>query len=107
MRKGIAVLACLSAVLSAGAAAAQSSVPLLRVYIDHPYFYDFLADIAPQGDEGTYRLHVFLEGKEVGKSQIVYDCASGEYEETGIEAWSGGAEAFLPAALMSFARLYC
>jgi len=107
MRQGLAVLACLCAMLSVGSAAAQSSVPLLRIYIDHPYFYEFLADVAPRGDEGRYRLHVFLEGKEVGKSEVVYDCASGGYEETGIEAWTGGAEAFLPAALMSFARLYC
>ncbi|KKB10849.1 hypothetical protein VE25_15805 [Devosia geojensis] len=107
MKRIVPALALLGAALLAGPASAQSAVPLLRVYIDHPYFYEFQADIAPRGDEGRYRLHVFLEGKEVGKSEIVYDCASGAYEETEIDAWTGGAEAFLPAALMSFARLYC
>lgn len=93
--------------ISAGAAHGQSAFPLLRVYIDQPYFYDVLAEVVSEKGESAYVLHVSIEGKEVGRSEVAYDCASGEYEETEVDAWTGGAKDFLPAALMSFARLYC
>ncbi|GLQ58102.1 hypothetical protein [Devosia nitrariae] len=93
--------------VSAGAAQGQSGVPLLRVYIDQPYFYDVLAEGVREEGETAYALDVVLEGKEVGRSEVVYDCASGDYEETEIDAWTGGAKDFLPAALLSFAQRYC
>lgn len=93
--------------ISAGAAQGQSAFPLLRVYMDQPYFYDVLAEVLKEEGESAYVLRVAIEGKEVGRSEVVYDCANGGYEETEIDAWTGGAKDFLPAALMSFGRLYC
>lgn len=99
-------LACLAA-SSLLPAQAQEGLPLLRVYIDTPYFYDILATDIDDGDLDAIKLDLVVEGKEVGSSSIVYSCNSGEYRESVSNDWSGHAANYIPAALMSFADLYC
>lgn len=87
-------------------AAAQEATPLIRVYIDTPYFYDIMLAGSEMSDTGR-SLELTVEGKEVGASTIAYDCSNGDYTETVKTEWTGGAEAFLPAALMAYDNLYC
>ena len=81
--------------------------PLLRVYIDDPYFYDFLAEVGPADADGRYPLRLYVEGKEVGEANVLYDCATHSGEQIPVIEWSGGAGEFVPAALLSFDHLYC
>lgn len=101
--------ALLSAAVTSAAlpAMAQDVVLLLRVYIDTPYFYELIAEPLADNDAGTYHLKVFVEGKEVGESEVMYHCADGTYEETVTSEWTGGSANYLPAALMAFKDLWC
>lgn len=107
--KTLAATAALALTASLTPALAQDErMPLLRVYIDTPYFYEFMA--VPQGEPGDaeQKLDVYIEGKEVGESQVTYHCADHSFEETEVVVeWTGQSHDFLPAALMAFAGLYC
>lgn len=87
-------------------ATAQGGTPLLRVYIDSPYFYDIMLTGSDMSETGR-RVELALEGKEVGASTVDYNCGTGDYTETVTIPWTGGAEAFLPAALKAYDSLYC
>lgn len=98
-------------VLLAGALAtptlAQEGRPLLRVYMDAPYFYEVMLLGEDVSQPGQPRLELAIEGKEVGGSTIAYDCQSGTYEETVTTDYTGGAGAFVPAALQAYAAVSC
>lgn len=89
------------------ALAQNQAVPLLRVYTYAPYFYDFLADIGAPLAGGDFPLHLYLEGKEVGASNIVFNCDDGTWEEEVLTDWTGGSDDFVDAALTSFDKMYC
>lgn len=101
-----AAVAALAAV-SLLPAAAQDGLPLLRVYIDTPYFYDILATNIEADDPQAIKLDLLVEGKEVGTSSVVYSCKTGDYSETVADEWSGNAANYIPSALMAFHDLYC
>ena len=82
-------------------------MPLLRVYIDAPYFYEILADVTDSSDPRAQALTLRVEGKEVGESQLVYDCGTGDYSEKVVAEWTGGAEQFMQPALMAYHHLHC
>lgn len=109
MRKisGVRMLAVgLGMVAVAPAMAQQVGVPLLRVYVEDPYFYDIVADVSePNGQQWSVRL--YAEGKEVGESEIVYDCVEGIYDEVVTTEWTGGSPHFVAPALVAFDHLYC
>lgn len=90
-------------------AAAQddAGVPLLRVYIDTPYFYELIARQNNFDDPGAQSFELVVEGKEVGTSEIVIDCITGEYSETVTSDWTGNAADFVPAAIKAYENLYC
>lgn len=102
-----ALLAGLALIAVTLPAQAQEGVPLIRVYIDAPYFYEITAEKQDGSDERTHVLAVSVEGKEVGSSYVTYDCENGEFGEDVVQLWTGGADAFLPAALLSYRNLYC
>lgn len=99
--------AALIAFVTPAVAQDGDGLPLLRVYVDTPYFYDILATNIDSSDPQAHRIDLVVEGKEVGASSIVYSCANGDYSEAVTSEWSGGAEAFIPAALLSYARRVC
>jgi hypothetical protein len=98
--------ACLLA-LGASAASAAEASPVLRVYIDTPYFYDILIATDDATDPRAMALTLSVEGKEVGGSTVVYDCKSGDYAETVTQDWTGNAARYVPTALMAYADLHC
>jgi len=100
MKSGIAI--CLASACLAMPAMAQDATPLIRVYMDAPYFYEIMG--TPLGGS---EVQLMVEGKEVGSSIITYDCDSGEYGETVEQDWTGGAELYIPAALLAYRQLYC
>lgn len=102
-----ALLAGLALAALALPAHAQDAVPLLRVYIDAPYFYEITAQKQDGSDERTHVLQVSVEGKEVGSSYVTYDCENGEFGEDVVQEWTGGADQFLPAALKAYRNLNC
>lgn len=81
--------------------------PLIRVYIDTPYYYEIMLNQIDWSDPGAQKFELYVEGKEVGSSEIVYDCMSGDYTETVTSDWTGSAPDFLPAALMAYRNLFC
>jgi len=87
--------------------AQDQALPLLRVYIDAPYFYDFLAEVGPTDADGRYPLRLYIEGKEVGEAKVLYDCDTHSGKQTPVTEWSGAAGDFVAAALLSFDHLYC
>ncbi|MET3899396.1 hypothetical protein ABIB57_003351 [Devosia sp. UYZn731] len=108
MRTSLFMIAVVAAFGAAVPAQAQdASMPLLRVYIDTPYFYDFLADVGAVDANGLYPVHVYLEGKEVGEANVLYNCAEHTWEQSPVVDWSGFSGDFLSAALLSFDHLYC
>ena len=104
----IAIIAAFIAAL-AGPAIAQESAgtPLLRVYIEAPYFYDILADVSDSTDPRAHALTLSVEGKEVGQSRLVYDCETGDYSEKVEIEWTGRSALFVQSALMAYHDLYC
>lgn len=108
MRKTLSIMAAVALFGAAVPAQAQdTAVPLLRVYIEPPYFYDFLADVGQADTNGNFPVHVYIEGKEVGEADVVYNCADRSWEQTPIVEWSGLSGDFLSAALLSFDNMYC
>jgi hypothetical protein len=104
----IAIAATLAAALVLPASVhANEAVPLLRVYIDAPYFYDILADISDNGDPRAHAMTLKVEGKEVGESRMVYDCETGDYSEKVATEWTGRSALFVQPALMAYSDLYC
>lgn len=104
----IAIVALFAASLAMPVMAQESAAtPLLRVYIDAPYFYEILADVTDSGDPRAQALTLLVEGKEVGESRLVYDCETGDYSEEVVTEWTGGAEQFMPPALMAYRYLHC
>jgi hypothetical protein len=103
------VLALVLAATLASPALAQddSGTPLLRVYIDAPYFYEILAKVSDATDPRAHVLTLTLEGKEVGETRIVYDCETGDYSEAVVIQWSGRSGLFLGPALMAYHELNC
>lgn len=89
------------------AAQDDAGVPLIRVYIDAPYFYELVARQNNFDDPGAQSFHLVVEGKEVGTSEIVIDCVTGEYAETVTSDWTGKAADFVPAAIKAYENLYC
>lgn len=100
------IAASLAALVMPVAAQDTVGTPLIRVYIDDPYFYDITLTGSDMSETGR-RLELAVEGKEVGASTVDYDCANGEFTESVTTEWTGGAEAFLPAALKAYDNLYC
>lgn len=95
-------------ILSASPISAEErGTPLLRVYIDTPYFYDILFEPLLAFDPAGTTIRLYVEGKEVGESEIALDCGSKDYTETVLRDWSGGSAEFIPAALMSYRNLLC
>lgn len=104
----IAVIAAFAAALASPAFAQDSAgTPLLRVYIDAPYYYDILADVSDSSDPRAHALTLLVEGKEVGESRLVYDCETGDYSEKVVTEWTGRAGLFMQPALMAYHDLYC
>lgn len=103
----IAVIAALAAALVSPALAQESGTPLIRIYIDSPYFYEILASVSDSSDPRAHVLSLLAEGKEVGESRLVYDCETGDYSEKVAIEWTGGAELYIPAALMAYHHLHC
>ena len=96
-----------AALLSIAApAVAQEAMPLLRVYVDTPYFYEIMLTGNEMSETGR-RLKLVVEGKEVGASTIEYDCVNGQYSESVTTPWTGSANAYIPAALMAYNNLFC
>lgn len=106
MKYAFLAAACAALVTPAAAQQAEGR-PLLRVYVDTPYFYDIIATGIDASDPQAQRVELTVEGKEVGGSTITYSCVNGDYGETVTTPWTGGADAFIPAALMAYSRLYC
>ena len=100
------IAASLVALIAPVAAQEVAGRPLIRVYIDDPYFYDILLTGSEMSETGR-RLELAVEGKEVGASTIDYDCSNGDFTETVTTPWTGGADAFIPAALKSYDNLFC
>jgi hypothetical protein len=86
---------------------AQEAVPLLRVYIDTPYYYEILAIPDASNDAREQRMTLLVEGKEVGESVVALDCKSGDYSEEVVTDWTGSAPDFVPAALQAYRNLFC
>lgn len=103
MKTAIALLGLL---LASPVLAQEDGVPLLRVYIDTPYYYEFLAvNIAESG--GHQRFDLMIEGKEVGAATIDLDCATGAFSQKETDPWTGSAGAFVDAAVMAYRELLC
>jgi hypothetical protein len=103
-----ALIATLAVALASPAFAQENeAVPLLRVHIDAPYFYDILADISDSSDPRAHELTLMVEGKEVGESRLVYDCETGDYSEKVVVEWSGHSGLFMQPALIAYHDLYC
>ena len=107
MLKPLVLAALLAALVLPAAAQEGEGVPLLRVYIDAPYFYDILANVTDSSDPKAQHIDLTVEGKEVGASSIVYSCKDGAYSQTVTSDWTGNAANFIPAALMAYRDLYC
>jgi hypothetical protein len=104
----IALAAVLVAALVSPALAQEATgTPLIRVYIDTPYFSDILADVSDATDPRAHALSLIVEGKEVGESRLVYDCDTGDYSEKVVTEWTGDAALFVDAALIAYHNLYC
>lgn len=106
MKFALLAAACAALVLPAAAQETQG-MPLLRVYIDAPYFYEIVATNIDASDPQAQRIDLVVEGKEVGASTVIYSCANGDYSETVTSDWTGGADAYIPAALMAYGSLRC
>ena len=85
----------------------NQAIPLLRVFIDAPYFYDILANVGDSSDPQAHNLTLLVEGKEVGESRLVYNCDTGDYAEMVVTDWSGNSARFIQPALMAYHDLYC
>lgn len=105
--KSVLVGAALAALTPLAAAQDSEGVPLIRVYIDAPYFYELVARENDWSDPGAQTFELVVEGKEVGTSEIVVDCITGQYSETVTSDWTGNAADFVPAALTAYKNLYC
>jgi hypothetical protein len=104
----IAIIAALAASLMSPALAQETGgTPLLRVYIDAPYYYEILASVSDSSDPRAHVINLLVEGKEVGESRLVYDCETGDYSDKLVSDWTGGAELYIPAALMAYHHLFC
>lgn len=104
----IAVIAAFAVALVSPALAQNSAAsPLLRVYIDAPYFYDILANVSDTRDVRAHVLNLVVEGKEVGESRLVYDCETGDYTEEVVTEWTGRSGLFVQPALMAYHDLHC
>ena len=90
-----------------GPAAAQDAAPVLRVYIDAPYYYEFMAVPGPADRAGIVPVTLSLEGKEVGAAEIAYNCADGTYDVAIIEEFTGNSGDYIEAALLAFGQLHC
>ncbi|MET3927252.1 hypothetical protein [Devosia sp. 2618] len=101
------VAAALAALIVPAIAQEGEGTPLLRVYIDTPYFYDLIATDIDNADPGANLFELYVEGKEVGASLITYDCVRGEYLEQVTQEWTGNAPSYVPAAMMAYSDLYC
>ncbi|UJW84469.1 hypothetical protein [Devosia sp. SL43] len=99
--------AVIAALVSPALAQEATGTPLIRVYIDAPYFYDILADVSDATDPRAHALSLIVEGKEVGESRLVYDCETGDYSEKVVTEWTGGADLFMQPALIAYHNLYC
>lgn len=105
--KRVLVLAVAATLVSPAFAQEDGGTPLLRVYIDAPYFYDILAKVSDATDPRAHVLTLTLEGKEIGEMRIVYDCETGDYSEEVVTQWTGRSELFLGPALMAYHELHC
>jgi len=105
--KRFALLALPLLAFAPPAFAQGEGTPLLRVYIDTPYFYDFFATVGETDADGLLPVHLYIEGKEVGEADIRYDCANDTFEQTVTTDWTGNAAEFVPAALLALDGLYC
>ena len=104
----IAVILALALPLAMPAFAQDSAgTPLIRVYIDAPYFYEILADVTDGSDPRAQDLTLLVEGKEVGESKLVYDCETGDYSEKVVTEWTGQSKLFMQPALMAYHVLHC
>ncbi|QQR36430.1 hypothetical protein JI749_01980 [Devosia oryziradicis] len=106
MTRALALAVALTLV-SPALAQEDGVTPLLRVYIDAPYFYDIVANVGDASDPRAHALTLTLAGKEVGEMRIVYDCETGDYTEEVVIPWTGRSELFLGSALMAYHELYC
>lgn len=95
------------AALASPTVAQSDGVPLIRVYIDQPYFYEILAFADGDQTGPSHTLKLLVEGKEVGASDIVLDCESGDYVETVTDEWTGNSADYVLAALMAYRNLFC
>lgn len=101
------LVAALMATLATPVLAQEAGTPLIRVYVDAPYFYEILATVSDATDPRAHAITLMAEGKEVGESRLVYDCETGDYSEKLVSDWTGGAELYIPTALMAYHHLYC
>ncbi len=106
MKRALALAITLTLV-SPALAQEEGGTPLLRVYIDAPYFYDIVANVGDASDPRAHALTLTLAGKEVGEMRIVYDCETGDYTEEVVIPWTGRSALFLGPALMAYHELYC
>ncbi|MFD1252511.1 hypothetical protein DEVEQU_03453 [Devosia equisanguinis] len=101
-----AALPVLALLLASPALAQGDGLPLLRVYIDTPYFYELVAyNVEESGDH--QRFDLVVEGKEVGTAAIDLDCASGEFSQTETEPLTGSAASFIEPAVRAYRQLLC
>lgn len=103
MRYAAAIL--LLALQGLPASGQTEGVPLIRVYIDTPYYYELVAYNTDGEQRQTFEL--VAEGKEVGAATIDLDCASGDYTQTIAQDWTGTSGDFVPAAVMAYRNLFC
>ncbi len=104
---GLTLKLCPKVDKTASVVPANAPTTLLTVPMYDPFSYSFLATPLPQSSPDTVEFKVTVEGKEVGESFIRLNCKSGSYEDTQLGLWTGGAEAFLPAAMINAQRLLC
>ena len=90
-----------------GPAAAQDAAPLLRVYIDAPYYYEFMAVPGTADAAGIVPVSLSLEGKEVGAADVAYNCVDGTYDIAVTEDLTGNSGDYIDAALLAFGQLQC
>ncbi|MDB5506041.1 MAG: hypothetical protein JWR75_679 [Devosia sp.] len=90
-----------------GPAAAQDAVPLLRVYIDAPYYYEFMAVPGTADAAGIVPVSLSLDGKEIGAADIAYNCANGTYDIAITEEFTGNSGDYIDTALLAFGQLQC